>query len=88
MDKPCEDCGEMMYGVHHTRRFCSRCADKRNAARVKQRNAEKVCSGSVGRERPRRRKKKKSAETLGKINAKARQAGLSYGKYTAGRSGR
>lgn len=112
MDKPCEQCGVMLYGVHPSRRFCQKCSDQRNLARMAERRRERgcrICGASLENEPPqaelcetcrrasrlksaanataaKRNRKRKRRETIGSINEKARSAGLSYGKYMAGRA--
>ena len=58
MDKPCEMCGEMMYGVTRQRRFCGKCTDVRNRQRMEKNAAKRgclICGGPLGDDTPRAR---------------------------------
>ena len=45
VDKPCEDCGNLMMQVPPIRKYCYACADERRKIRRKQNKAAKKTSG-------------------------------------------
>lgn len=75
IDKPCEICGEMMHNVTGRRRCCDKCYKERQKGyfekciRLKKEKAEK--------------EEKKKENNLTETAQKAREKGLSYGKYVA-----
>lgn len=72
INKPCQICGEIMYGVTDRRRFCKRCAREKSRKNCMQKAAEKqetLAEAHVDR-----------IPDAAKV---AREKGLSYGKYMA-----
>ena len=79
VDKPCVDCGEMMFGVTKRRRVCSKCAIERERAYNRERNKIERAQMRANKQKT----PKPKPETIEDVNRKAIAAKMSYGQYVA-----